>query len=181
MEETSCKKCKGTGKVWSKFIGLTEPVTKDILFSGGSMGMGLPSAVGFALSKKMKKEEGTVYCLMSDGELGIGTTWEAILIANQHKLDNLHILVDLNGLQAMGATKDILDMSWLVGLSETVDGHDYEAIEASLNATGYPKMTFYKTTKGKGVSFMENNNLYHYKQLNQDEYYKAKDELLWER
>ncbi|HNR81707.1 MAG TPA: 1-deoxy-D-xylulose-5-phosphate synthase N-terminal domain-containing protein, partial [Candidatus Pacearchaeota archaeon] len=86
----------------SKFIGLAEPIIPDIPAAGGSMGFGLPFGVGFALAKKTKKEAGKIFVLMSDGEMQIGTTWESALIAAHHKLDNLLVFVDVNGLQAMG-------------------------------------------------------------------------------
>src|SRR3990167_10249553 len=98
----------------SKFIGLTEPIIPEILFSGGSMGMGLPAAVGFALAKKLKKEEGKVYVIMSDGELAVGTTWESALIASHHQLDNLVVICDYNGWQAMGKTNEILNIEPLI-------------------------------------------------------------------
>ena len=167
----------------SKFIGLAEPITDDIPISGGSMGLGLPGAVGIALAKKIKGEEGMVYCLMSDGEMAIGTTWESALIAAHHELDNLVVIVDGNGFQAMGETNDILEASfpdngWGFFL---VNGHDYDNIENTLTfKEGRPVCIWAVTTKGKGVSFMENNNLYHYKQLDEKEYEEAKKEL-WER
>lgn len=168
----------------SKLIGLTEPGVPGVLFAGGSMGMGLPASVGFALAKKMKGEEGKVYCIMSDGELACGTTWEASLIASHHKLDNLVVIVDQNGLQAMGETGEILntsqsdvwwDLSWNDLYSE---GHDFNMLDTYLSWKSYqPTILFAHTIKGKGVSFMENNNLYHYKNLSEDEYLKAKKEL----
>lgn len=160
----------------SKFIGLTEPMNRwGLRFAGGSMGMGLPAAVGFALAKKIKGEEGTIYCLMSDGEMQIGTTWEASLIARQHNLKNLVVLVDVNGLQAMGETKDILDIPFL----EYVDGHNFDAIEKDMSKENResPATILFKTIKGKGVSFMENNNLYHYKAPSKEEYEMALKEL----
>ena len=169
----------------SEWIGLAEPIHPDIPFAGGSMGMGMPSAVGYALSKKLKKEPGIVYCLMSDGEIQIGTFWESLLLAAQHKLDNLVVLVDSNNLQAMGETKDILDISnvppavdklgWDV---DHINGHDYDEIETYIsNDLRKPKIIFCDTVKGKGVSFMENVNMWHYKAPNEDEYNKAKAEL----
>lgn len=166
----------------SKLIGLTEPGIPGVLFAGGSMQMGLPAAVGFALSKKLKGEEGTVYCVMSDGELAGGMIWESVLIASQHKLDNLFVLIDNNGLQAMGKTEKILNSyfpapDWALA---TIDGHNTHLIEGTLgNLSKYPvpKVLFCKTVKGKGVSFMEGNNIYHYKNLTDEEYEKAKQEL----
>lgn len=172
----------------SDFIGLAEPIVPEIQIAGGSMGLGLPGAVGLAMAKKFKGEEGTVFCLMSDGELAIGTTWESALIAVQHRLDNLVVIVDNNNLQAMGATKDVLSSRFPgVGFDEfEVDGHDYEGIQTLLSPTlllsqnSRPKVLLAHTVKGRGVGFMENNNLYHYKQLSDEEYQKAKQEL-WER
>lgn len=159
----------------SKFIGLAEPVIPEIPFAGGSMGMGLPAAVGFALAKKIKGEEGQVYCLMSDGEMAIGTTHEAMLIAHQHELENLTIIVDNNGLQAMGKTKDILAVPYGHLDAARIDGHNYTQIKEALN--GLQRIIIADTVKGKGVSFMQNNNLYHYKNLDEAEYLKAKAEL----
>lgn len=164
----------------SRLIGLTEPGVPGVDFAGGSMQMGLPAAVGFALAKKMKGEEGMVYCIMSDGELAGGMVWESSLIAAHHRLKNLMIIVDDNGLQAMGESNEILSAYFPIcgwGQLER-DGHDFEKIESGLSPFMYvPTVTFFKTTKGKGVSFMENNNLYHYKDLSKDEYEKAKVEL----
>lgn len=164
----------------SKFIGLAEPIIPEIQIAGGSMGLGLPGAVGIALAKKLKGEEGTVYCLMSDGELQIGTTWESLLIAEQQKLDNLVIIVDQNGFQAMGKTDDILKVHGVLWGDTRIDGHNHKSIEDVLFVNkrfSVPQRIVALTIKGKGVSFMENQNLYHYKQLSEDEYEKAKKEL----
>lgn len=164
----------------SRLIGLTEPGVPGILFAGGSMQMGLPAAVGFALGKKIKGEKGIVYCVMSDGEMAGGMIYESLLIALQHKLDNLIILVDSNGLQAMGLTKDILNTDFVLGANEKRDGHDFDDIEKCMHQhEGHgPRLIILKTIKGKGVSFMENNNLYHYKDLSQEEYDRAVTQLL---
>ena len=166
-------------KEGSKFIGLAEPITPDIMIAGGSMGLGLPGAVGLALAKKIKKEEGKVYVLMSDGEMQCGTTHESTLIAVHHKLDNLIIIVDWNGLQAMGKTKDILNIPGIEMMGHWIDGHNYESIESQLHThLEVPRFIFAKTIKGKGVSFMSNNNLYHYAQLTKLDYDLAKYELM---
>lgn len=194
----------------SKFIGLAEPVVPEIMIAGGSMGMGLPGAVGLALAKKLKGEDGKVYVLMSDGELAIGTTWESALIAAHHKLDNLVVIVDRNGFQAMGKTEDVLtlepqlfpvDKQPMIPLTRKFDsfgwasryvmGHDHGDLEKYLGGeirdpvyraapelvTGKPLVLFAITTKGKGVSFMENNNIFHYKSPSEDEYKRALAEL----
>ncbi len=145
------------------------------------MGLGFPAAIGFALAKKLKGEEGTVYCLMSDGEMQIGTTWEAVLIAGQQKLDNLVIIIDNNGFQAMGKIQDILPVSFFNHESwdiSYINGHDFASLEAVLEIKGKkPQCIVAQTTKGKDVSFMENNNLWHYKAPNQEEYEAAMKEL----
>ena len=156
----------------SKFIGLAEPITEDITFAGGSMGLGLPASVGFALAKKLKGENGKIFCLMSEAECQSGTFNESINIANKYKLDNLKILIDINGLQAMGETKDILPIEFG---GHFYDGHSYEEIIKALNSN--EMIICFKTIKGKGVSFMENNNIWHYKSPNENEYIKAKEEL----
>lgn len=164
----------------SDFIGLAEPIIPEIKIAGGSMGLGLPGAVGIAMAKKLKGEGGKVYVLMSDGELNIGTTWESALIASHHKLDNLVVVVDMNGWQAMGATKDVLD-SYFPARDwdyDMVDGHDHGVIENRLSKKHErPLVIFAHTTKGKGVSFMQNDNLWHYWHIDDDTYQKAIAEL----
>jgi transketolase len=159
----------------SKFIGLAEPVIPQIKIAGGSMGLGLPGAVGLAMAKKFKGEEGIVYCLMSDGELQIGTTWESALIASQHKLDNLVVIVDNNGFQAMGNTDDILKVNFPdAGFNaHHLNGHDFDEIVRTITLCGssqLPSVIIANTTKGKGVPDWENNNLWHYAQIKEDDY-----------
>lgn len=172
-----------------EYIGLIEPMgVFGAEFAGGSMGYGLPAGVGYALAKKMKGEEGRVYVLMSDGELAIGTTWESALIAKEHKLDNLMVIIDYNRFQAMGEVRDILDVEPLKDKWKSFGwevrrcgGHGFIALERALTFPAVcrrtPCIVIAETVKGKGVSFMENNNLYHYKQLSDMEYRKASHEL----
>jgi len=172
----------------SKFIGLAEPIVPEIPAAGGSMGFGLPFGVGFALAKKIKKEGGKIHVLMSDGEMQCGTTWESAIISAQHKLDNLIVIVDFNGLQAMGKVKEILNLEPLREKWEAfgweareIDGHDFEEIESSLTKPPLkkekPMVIIAETIKGKGISFMEGENLYHYKAPSDEEYQKAQKEL----
>jgi len=172
----------------SKYIGLVEPNVRGVEAAGGSMGFGLPFGVGFALAKKVKKEKGKIYVLMSDGEMDCGTTWESALIAAHHKLDNLVVIVDFNGLQAMGRVKDILNIEPLKDKWQAfgwevreIDGHNFKEIEKALAESapeeGKPRVIIARTIKGKGVSFMEGNNLYHYKAPSDEEYQKALKEL----
>lgn len=170
-----------------EYIGLVEPHHKfGLEFAGGSMGYGLPAGVGFALAKKLNNDSGKIHILMSDGEMQIGTTWEAILIAKQHNLANLVAWIDNNKLQAMGPTEEIVNIEpldrrveafgWAV---QRINGHDYAAMESALQnlSIDKPNMVICDTIKGKGVSFMENENLYHYKMLSNEEFENAAKEL----
>lgn len=142
-------------------------------FSTGSLGHGLPVACGMAMAAKQAKKTHRVFCMVSDGDLNEGSSWEAIMLAGQHRWDNLIILVDYNRLQALGASEDIIDLEPLAPKLEmfgwkvaAVDGHDCEAIEDVLLKlpleSGRPSAVIFKTVKGKGVSFMENDYKWHY-------------------
>jgi len=179
----------------SKWIGLAEPVCEDIKIAGGSMGLSFPGAVGLALAQKLKGEKGKVYCLMSDGEMQIGTTWESALIAAHHELDNLVVIVDYNKFQAMGKTNEILKIEPLIKkwiafgwCWQNIDGHNLklpdkskkQTIEEALttpNIEGKPQVIIAHTIKGKGVSFIENNNLWHYSHVSKETLDKALKEL----
>jgi transketolase len=169
------------------YFGLAETTIPGVHVSGGSMGHGLPVAVGMALGKKRSGEKGTVYCIMSDGELNEGTTWESAAVAAQHKLDNLVVFVDKNNWQAMGKTEEVLNInpaqafrgfgwnSWLI------NGHDFEEIETVILkpvVETVPNVIVAETIKGKGVSFFEDHLLYHYKHVEADEYERALKELV---
>lgn len=172
-------------KPGSKLIGLVEPGVPGIHFAGGSMSMGIAAGIGFALAKRLNKEDGRIYVLESDGALDGGITWESALIAAHQKLSNFVVLLDANGLQAMGKNEDILNLEPLAdkwrsfGWDVTeINGHDYAQIEAALAGIHTkPHIIIARTIKGKGVSFMENDNLYHYKKLSEEEYEKAQQEL----
>lgn len=173
-----CKKCNGTGRYLDRFISA----------AGGSMTYGLPFGVGFALAKKFKKEKGTIYVIESDAGMQGGQTWEAVQIAAQHKLNNLVLIVDDNSLQAMGKTKDILNIhpldkklkafGWEV---RNINGHNFAQIEKALRlaplAQGRPLAIIAKTIKGYPISFMKNDNIFHYKNLSKKEYLSALKEL----
>lgn len=169
----------------SKFIGLAEPIIPEIPAAGGSMTYGLPFGVGFALAKKLKRETGKIYVIESDGGMQGGQTWEAIQIAKQHKLDNLILIVDDNSLQAMGKTREILNIHPLDKKlrifgwdTKNINGHNFTQIEKIFSyKTKKPLAVIAKTIKGYPVSFMKNNNLYHYKNLSYREYSLALKEL----
>ena len=158
---------------------------KDILFATGSLGHGLSLAAGTALSLQLKGQKGNVYCLTSDGEWQEGSTWEAMIFAAHRCLNNLTILVDHNNLQGFGSTHDIASMSPLAekisGFDldiQCVDGHDLAAIRAALDKTSDKcRVIILETTKGRGVSFMENRMEWHYIPMKEQQYRQALHEM----
>ncbi len=167
------------------YLNLVEIGVNGVENTGGSMGHGLPVALGIALGQKKAGKQGMVYCIMSDGEMDEGTTWESIMIAAHHNLDNLTVLIDRNTWQAMGRTEDVvrlepLEEKWKVFGWDAlrVDGHDYQAIEkALLTPSSKPKVIICNTIKGKGVSFMQDSLVFHYKYVDDETYEKAMKEL----
>lgn len=157
----------------------------DIPFATGSLGHGLSLAAGVALGYKLKRKNSHVVCLTSDGEWQEGSTWEALIFACHHKLNNLTVLVDHNNLQGFGSTAEIASMSplWekLKGFSvdlQIIDGHDYEDIRSALSyKQDKIKIIILKTVKGKGVSFMENRMDSHYLPLTKEQFQLAIEEL----
>jgi len=156
--------------------------------STGSLGQGISAAVGMAIAAKYQGKTNRVYALLGDGEIQEGQVWEACMAASHYKLDNLCIVVDNNGLQIDGAVKDVMSPYPIVGKLEAfgfkveaVDGHDFDALEkAFANARetkGAPYAIVMTTTKGKGVSYMENQAGWHGKAPNDAEYEQAMNEL----
>ncbi len=153
----------------------------------GSLGHGLGIAVGMALADKVMKLDRTVYVVMSDGELQEGSVWEVMLLAPTLGITNIVAVVDLNDFQSLGRTSEIhpnfypvVEKAQAFGWeSLLVDGHDqgaiYDAISARSNKA--PMMLIAKTTKGKGVSYMENVPIWHYRSPNPEEYQRALNEL----
>jgi transketolase len=151
-------------------------------FCTGSLGQGLSLGAGAALAAKRQGSDRRVYVIMSDAELNEGSVWEAVMFAAQHRLDNLTLLIDLNGQQALGYTRDVLDLGAvedkLAGFgwsTASVPGHDHDALEAALAASseGRPKAIVARTTFGYGVSFMESEIKWHYLPLDEDSYATA--------
>ena len=155
--------------------------------STGALGHGLSMVVGMALAERGRKRDGIIYTVLSDGELQEGSTWEAILMASSFKLSNIVAFVDNNDFQSLGRTSETHPSFYPLGAKfaafgwETVevDGHDPRALfDAVSNRRGEaPLMVVAKTTKGKGVSYMENVPLWHYRSPNKDEYRQAIAEL----
>lgn len=152
--------------------------------STGSLGHGLPTSVGFALSARHDRTGARVFTVLGDGECNEGSVWEAAMSAAKHGLDNLCVLVDHNKLQSYGPVKDVLDMGSLAekwsafGLSvREVDGHDPEALRQTLKEApfeaGKPSAVICHTVKGKGVPFMEHDPSWHHRGKISDEQISA--------
>ena len=156
--------------------------------STGSLGQGVSVATGMALGAKHAGKSCRVYSLLGDGEIQEGQVWEACMAAAHYKLDNLCIVVDNNGLQIDGNIADVMSpypiVDKLVAFGFhviAIDGHDFDQIEAAMNEArqtkGKPTAIVMTTTKGKGVSFMENDAGWHGKAPNDAEYAKAMEQL----
>lgn len=161
----------------SALHGLCEAKGPGFEVCSGSLGHGLPIAVGMALGLKRTAGAGrvpNVYCVVGDGEMNEGTMWEALLFAGHHRLDNLTVIVDANGYQAMGTISSIIDMEPFAAKFASFgfdamecDGHDTKALRAAYEKkSNRPKAIVARTVKGKGVSFMEGKNEWHYLRLN---------------
>ena len=158
--------------------------------STGSLGQGLPMAMGMALAAKMDGKAHRVYCIIGDGECDEGAVWETALIANQYKLDNLIVTIDYNKFQSLAPVDDTIRLEpftdkwasfgWHV---IRVDGHNHDALTAAYGEAkaamghGKPIVIIADTVKGKGVSFMENTVLWHYRTARGEEYDAALKEL----
>jgi transketolase len=170
------------------FGHITRAGVAGVELSTGSLGHGLPVGGGMALAGKRRGEGWRVFVVMSDGELDEGSNWEAILFAAHHKLDNLVAVIDYNGIQSLDTVASTLALEpigdkfaafgWSVA---DVDGHDIDALRSALEAIpkqpGKPTVVIARTVKGKGVSFMENKVLWHYRSASGEELEKALAEV----
>ena len=157
--------------------------------SSGSLGQGISAAAGMALSAKLSGDSYRVYTLLGDGEIQEGQVWEASMFAGHRQLDNLVVMVDNNGLQIDGKIEDVCSpypigdkfKAFNFHVIENVDAHDFDAIRAAFEEAkatkGMPTAIIFKSVKGKGVSFMENNAGWHGKAPNDEEYETAMAEL----
>ncbi len=157
-----------------------------IEFSGGSLGTGMPFAVGKAYALKLKGKRNKVYSLVGDGECDEGSIWEAFMSASNLGLNNLTVIVDKNGMQQDGPTDEVLSVDieamakackWNVVV---VDGHNHQELINAFTQSfdnGKPKCIIANTIKGKGVSVMENDNSWHHANMNEKQYNQAVEEL----
>ena len=152
----------------------------------GSLGHGLSVGCGIALGFKIKKLKNKVYVLLSDGECNEGSVWEGVLFASSNKLNNLIVIVDYNKWQATGKTKNILNLGDLKKKFQTfgfnsrdVNGHNFNQIIKNLKNTSLkkPLVIIAHTIKGKGVTFMEDDNNWHYRSPNEKEYQESIKQL----
>lgn len=173
------KDCLLEGHVSRKVIGIE--------YSSGSLGHGVSVGCGLALAAKRENKNYQTVVLISDGELNEGSTWEGMMFASHHKLNQLTVIVDANKIQSLGFCTTILDLSPLKKKAEAFgftvcecNGHEREDILQGLrkNSNGQPKLLIAHTVKGKGVSFMENELLWHYRHPSGEHLVKAKEELL---
>lgn len=173
----------------TKLKGLSDCHVVGLEATSGSLGHGLSIATGLALGLKLKKSTQKVFCIVGDGESNEGAIWEALLFAAHWKLNNLVVLFDCNGFQAMGATKEVMNLGSMKDKlmafnfeTEEINGHDEKQLNLSLerlvnSESMQPKAIIANTVKGKGVSFMEGQNQWHYTRLNHETYQAALKEL----
>jgi transketolase len=162
---------------------------KGVIVSTGSLGQGLSVAIGYALQKKIDKKKERIFCLISDGECNEGSTWEAALFANHHKLNNLIVLIDYNKLQSLTSVKKTIKLEPLKSKWSSfgwkvlqTNGHNLKSLKASifdaLASKVRPVIIICNTTKGKGASLMENKVLWHYRTPNVDELKLIKKQII---
>ena len=176
------------GRDHSRLMSHISHKVPGVEFSTGSLGHGLPFGCGKALAAKRLGHAWRTFVILSDGELNEGSNWEAILFAGHHRLDNLVALVDYNKIQSLGGVEEVMGLHslaekfrafrWVV---REVDGHDHAAIRGALGElpdnTGAPVCVLAHTVKGSGVSFMENQLLWHYKSPTAEQLAAALSEL----
>lgn len=173
----------------TRLKGLSDAHVPGCEVTSGSLGHGVSVGVGLALAAKLAKTEQRCYAIVGDGELNEGAVWEGLLFASHNKLENFILIVDENGFQAMGRTEDVMALGSIAAKLEafgfetlSVDGHDESELNSALgrlkeSGSPRPKAIVARTTKGRGVSFMEHDNIWHYTRLDQDTYQRALAEL----
>ena len=178
----------GIGKPGTQFIGHPNNKLPGIEMNSGSLGHGLPVCVGMALAARMERRAYRVYTVLGDGELAEGSNWEAAMAARHYKLDNLCAVVDRNGLEISGPTEDVMALEplrdkWAAFGWNVLEapGNDVDALRAAFEqartAKGRPTVIIARTTKGCGVSFMENKAGWHHKLPTEAECAVAFEEL----
>ena len=166
----------------------TKDCVKGVEVSTGSLGHGLPMSIGMAIANRYDKSKHKIFTLLGDGECDEGSVWEAALFASHHKLDNLVAIIDYNKLQAFGRINEVINLEPLIdkwiafGWSvKEINGHNLQQIIEVFEGIPFvknkPSMIVAHTIKGKGISFMENQLVWHYKSPNEEELKIALKEL----
>lgn len=181
------EKLKEYGKDGSLLTSHTSHYIPGIEISAGSLGHGFPISCGLAVAAKRKLQNHKIYCIVGDGEMDEGSNWEALLFGAHHELDNLCLIIDYNKLQGLGNTNEVLNLEPLKEKMLSfgwecleIDGHNHEEIKAAFShflKNQKPTVIIAHTVKGKGVSFMENKVLWHYKSPKIDEFNEAITEI----
>lgn len=174
------------GQDFARLMNHISHQVPGVEFSTGSLGHALGFGVGKALAARLRGDAWRTLVLLSDGELNEGSNWEALMFAAHHRLDSLTAIVDINGLQSLTSTAETLNMGDLRAKFEAfgaavaeVDGHDHEQLRRALRQTGggKPQVVLARTTKGKGVSFMEHSVDWHYRSPNDAQLAQALAEI----
>lgn len=180
---------QGYFKDGSELKGLSDSRVPGLEVTSGSLGHGFSVGLGIAMGLQRKASDQKVFAIVGDGELNEGPIWEGALVASHHHMDNLMLIVDKNGFQAMGTTEDVLALGDLSAKFKSfgfetleVDGHDEVAIDAAVSqlwksGPGKPKALIARTVKGKGVPFMESDNRWHYTRLSEQTFSDAMNAL----
>jgi len=163
---------------------VTHSGNSAVRLSTGSLGHGLPYGLGIALAQKRRKMKERTFVVISDGECDEGTTWESALFAQHFNLQNLTVIIDRNRIQSLGGTEETLKLEPLVDKWQAfnwkvieVNGHDHEELNDAISVGDGPLLVIANTIKGKGISFMENSVLWHYRSPSMDELECAVSEL----
>jgi transketolase len=169
--------------------GLSDAHVPGLEVSSGSLGHGLSVGVGLAFAAKRQGTDQRCFAIVGDGEMNEGSIWEALLFASHFRLSNLTVIVDANGFQAMGSVREVMDLGDLTGKlaafgfeTRDANGHDEFDLDATLTdlarvPSQRPRALVARTVKGKGISFMENSNRWHYTRLTEQSYAAAVAEL----
>lgn len=171
---------KTYGQDGSRLMAHMSSDVPGVEFSTGSLGHGLPFGAGCALAAKRQTKPWRTYVMLSDGELDEGSNWEALLFAPHHKLDNLVAIIDYNRIQSLGRVSEVMELEPLLKKLQSfrwavreIDGHDHDALKAALRAVpwepGRPSCLIARTTKGRGVTFMEDTLEWHYRSPDADQ------------
>ena len=176
------------GKNGSKLLCHISHHVPGVEFSAGSLGHGLPFAVGIALAAKRKHKDFRSFVVVGDGEMDEGSNWEALMFAGHHHLNNLCTIIDYNKIQSLGTTEEVMTLEPLADKLKAfncrvinIDGHNHTELLTAFRQfevePGQPTVIIANTIKGKGVSYMENNLAWHYKSPNDEQLKTAMEEI----